>query len=190
MCFRQPLKVLLALLIISVVIGLGAAILSGLGSVVGSPPASTDKETDIYETEADTLRTMMPKSAWDEGIARAVKKHCFTHGMNKEEVVRALGEPTKKEDHSYNGESTWTWKLPPGKCLKYDGDKCVEQEERDQTIYFTANGNVRLAVDGCQTVNDDYVYFDSRELFVTTEKQGRVPPPLPAPKASPVESEN
>jgi len=183
--FSTTLKVFLALLIISAVIGVAGLILGGLGSAVNSPSVSTKTETDTHQTDADALRTTMPKKTWDRGVGKAVKKHCFTEGMNKEEMVQALGEPTKKEDYAYSGESTWTWQLPSGKCLKYDGNKCIEQEERRKTIYFTTKGNVYLQGSSCQTLNDDYVYLDSRELFKKAEKHGTVT--VSAPK---VESEN
>lgn len=188
--FSTTLKVLPALIIISAVIGVGGLILGGLGSVV-IPTGSVTTEPAAYRTAetdtADAFRTTMPRRTWDIGIARAVRKHCFAEGMNKEEVVQSLGKPTTKEDHAYSG-SSWTWQLPPSKCLKYDGDKCMEQEERHKTIEFTAKGRVYLQGSSCQTLDDDYVYFDSRELFVTTER--RRLRALPPPNAPPIESEN
>jgi len=115
--------------------------------------------SEHIETKPDALRTTMPKSVWDAGIARAAKKHCVTDGMSKDEVIRAWGEPSQK------GESNWTWQLPSGKCLMYDGDKCVAKEERHKILFFTAKGNVYLEGDGCQTINDDFIYFQSSELF-------------------------
>ncbi len=160
--FSTTLKVLLALLIISVVLGVGFLILGGLGSIASGPSSTANSpstSSDNIETKPDALRTTMPKSVWERGIARAVKKHCITDGMSKEEVARAWGEPTKKED------ANWTWQLPPGKCLKYDGDKCTEKEERHKIIFFTAKGNVFLEGDACQTINDDFIYFEGSQLF-------------------------
>ncbi len=128
--FSTTLKVFLALLIISAVIGVAGLILGGLGSAVNSPSVSTKTETDTHQTDADALRTTMPKKTWDRGVGKAVKKHCFTEGMNKEEVVQALGEPTKKEDYPYSGESTWTWQLPSGDVT---GEICTRWNEREST---------------------------------------------------------
>ncbi len=71
----------------------------------------------------------------------------------------AAGEPAEKKDYAYHGSSSWTWQLPPGKCLKYDGDKCIEQEKREKILFFTAKGNLYLTGSGCQTFNDDYIYL-------------------------------
>jgi hypothetical protein len=83
--------------------------------------------------------------------------------MNKDEIVRALGEPTEKRDY---GDSTgiWIWQLPPGRCLRYDGDNCVEREKKEQTIFFTAKGNAS-GQSGCETLSGEYVYFTNSELF-------------------------
>jgi hypothetical protein len=166
--FSTTLKVFLALVIISAAIGVAFLFLGGLGSVVTSTStnaSSTKTEVNKYQTAADAIRTSMPKKTWDKGLAKAVSKHCYTDGMNKEEVARALGEPTKKEDHAYDGESTWSWQLAPGKCLKYDGDKCAEQEERKTVVYFSANGNVYLEGNSCKTLDSNYIYFDRYQLF-------------------------
>ncbi len=83
--FTTTLKVFLSLFLVSAVIGVAFLILGGLGSTVTSPN-STKTETDTYQTDADALRTTMPKKDWDRGIAKAVRKHCLTSGMSKEEV--------------------------------------------------------------------------------------------------------
>jgi hypothetical protein len=190
--FSTTLKVLLALLIISAVLGVGflflGGVIGGLASIAKSPSPTTTTENDVREDEADAIRTTMPKSLWDAGIARAVKKHCYTEGMSKEEVAQALGEPTQKTDHTSVGDD-WTWRLPSGKCLKYDGDKCAEQEKREKVIFFTPKGNVYLEGTSCRTINDDYVYLERSELFVKPAKRARNAP-LPAPTLPPEESEN
>jgi hypothetical protein len=180
-CFRDVFsttaKVVLALFIISALIGVGSLVLGGLGSVV-IPTSSTSEpgsgvisagSTSSIETAthpeddaADALRTTMPKSVWERGMARTVKHRCFTGGMSKEEVVRALGEPIEKSDFSDDIGSTWTWQLPPGECLKYDGDKCIERKKNSQRVFFTAKGNVRQQSE-CEAFNGDYIF--NHDLF-------------------------
>jgi|ERR1019366_4765366 hypothetical protein len=130
--FSTTAKVILSLLIISAVVGLGFLILGRLGSAI--TPASS-ASADPNENEADALRAAMPKSAWDNLIAKAVANHCVTDGMNEEEVFRAVGEPNLK----YDGKeiSTWTWH--PAK-------------PNETTLFFTGKGNVYLWSSGCKTL--------------------------------------
>lgn len=156
--FSTTAKVILALVIISALIGVGFLIVGGLGSVVVPASSTGAATTDKYEDTADARRTTMPKSVWDRGITKAVRSHCVTDGMNEEEVLRALGNPTSKSGRS------WTWQLPAGECLKYDGDQCIEQKENHAIIFLTAKGNVYLHSVGCEDINNSYVFLDS-ELF-------------------------
>lgn len=174
--FSTTLKVLAALLIISAALGLGflflGGVIGGLAPIAESHSATSTTESNDREDEADSIRTTMPKSLWDVGIARAVRKHCYTEGMSKEEVTQALGEPTKKTNYtSTSVGDNWTWQLPSGKCLRYDADQCAEQEKREKVIFFTPKGNVYLQGTPCQTINDEYVYFERSELFVKPAKR-------------------
>jgi hypothetical protein len=163
--FSTTAKVILALVIISALVGVGFLVLGGLGgTLMPASSTSSTRAATAEEDAADALRATMPKSMWDRGIARAVKHHCFVSGMNQEEVVRALGEPTQKTDLGDYG-SDWTWQLPPGKCLKYDGDKCVEQEKNEPRIAFTRKGSLHYATDGCETLSGHFVYLSRDELF-------------------------
>jgi hypothetical protein len=165
--FSTTWKVLLALVLISAIIGACTIALGGLGWMMGrssSTPSAASIAVSADDQAADALRTTMPKSIWDRGMARAVRNHCFTEGMSKEEVIRAVGEPTERNDYNSEIGSIWVWQLPPGKCLKYDGDKCIEQVKNSQTIIFTAKGSVR-GQSGCETLTGKYVYFSNSELF-------------------------
>lgn len=81
--------------------------------------------------------------------------------MNESEVSRAWGEPTTKEI------STWTWDMKPGACLKFDGDTCVQHEQRYAVLSFTANGNVYLEGEDCRAlnVNDQWVIVRKAQIF-------------------------
>ncbi len=172
--FSTTLKVLLALVLISAALGIGVlflgGVIAGLGSKSAPVSTSTAKsDNDARADEADSIRTTMPKSLWDAGMARAIAHHCYTDGMSEEEVAQALGEPASKADYGIRGAS-WTWQLPSGKCLRYDGDKCIQHETREKIIFFTAKGNVNLDGAACQTLNDLYVYLERSQLFVKSAK--------------------
>jgi hypothetical protein len=154
--------------ILSILGGIGYAVLHGLGTVVTNNGGTTTSgsvagsaRSAEYDA-ADNFRITIPKSVWDKGMERAVKKHCFIPGMNEEEVARALGEPSTKA--SLATGDTWTWLPPGGKCLKYDGDTCVEKEKHEQIVFFTPKGNAWNGI-GCQTLKSDFAYYDSSDLF-------------------------
>jgi len=160
-------KVLLALFIISVLVGIGTLIIGGVGARM-SPAKSPimdefTKKSRAEQDKADARRTTMPKSRWDRGVARAIKHHCVTNSMTEEDVLRAFGEPGEKTDLGIYG-SDWTWPLPPGKCLKYDGENCIEREKNNAMVGFSTKGNVQ-ATDGCHNINGDFVYLSTNELF-------------------------
>ncbi len=183
--FSITWKVLLALVLISVLCVVGSLIffgtIGGIGrAILGTKevhPVGTPSALQPKFDEADAFRTTMPKSVWDKGMDRAVKKRCFIQGMNKEEVARALGEPTTKTSGALS--SSWTYQLPPGKCLKYDGDTCIEREKHEQVVFFTPKGNVWMGV-GCQTLEGNFAYIELEDLFKEsdagkqTESSGRI----------------
>lgn len=162
--FSTTAKVVGALVIISAIGGIGYFVLGAAGSAVTSPKKSEATHTAaadyLSETDkaADSRRTTMPASTWNHKMARASKFHCYTPGMNQHELVQSLGEPTQKKDDSISG-GYWIWQLSPGKCLKYDGDRCVEQEKREATIFFTAKGNVSTGLpEYCRTIEGRFIF--------------------------------
>lgn len=170
--FSTTWKVLAALFLISMIVGVIIAILGGLGTVMvpaKSEPSSVSAMATAEDQAADGLRSTMPKSRWDWGMARATKNHCITEGMSKEEVVKAVAEPTERRDYSADVGSIWEWHLPSGKCLKYDGDNCIEQGKNSQTILFTPKGHVRGQPEGCETISGRYIYFSNSHLFPVTD---------------------
>src|ERR1700732_5253767 len=88
---------------------IGGIVSAIIGTKTEDHPASLAKTPQLQFDEADAFHTTMPKSVWDKGIERAVKKRCFIQGMNKEEVTRAVGEPTTKT--SSPSGSSWTYQL-------------------------------------------------------------------------------
>jgi hypothetical protein len=172
--FSITWKVLLALLLISILCAVGSLVffgtVGGIVSAIIGTKSTQDQRFEVRSTsqslqfdEADAFRTTMPQSAWNRGMERAVRKHCYIKGMNEEEVARALGPPTTKESNASFGD-TWTWLLPGGKCLKYDGDSCVEKAQRKYAVQFTTKRYASVEV-GCQTLDSQFVYFRSVDLF-------------------------
>jgi hypothetical protein len=161
-------KVLLALILIAgIVISLPLIIgtlgmLANHSSKAASP--TVPHYSDLLDAQADAVRNSMPRSTWDRGMRRAAKSFCFTEGMNKEEVEHAVGEPTTKEDFSPGIGSTWTYEIDRPKCLKYDGENCVQKEYPKTMIFFTPAGNVKSSP-GCKTVDDQWIYSSSKALF-------------------------
>jgi len=143
--FSTTAKVVLALIIISGVIGLVWWGLGGLGAAMHTPPV------DQAQVSADEIITRMPKTTWDRGVAIAIGAHCIVDGMSEKEVLQSFGEPTEKQD--FGTERDWIGNLPPGDCLKYDGDKCAEQVKRQRTVRFTVNGHVFREFWGCKDLD-------------------------------------
>jgi hypothetical protein len=159
-------KVLLSLVVISAVIALGIGLLGGIAALSNQAATTTKAAapaSDLTAEAADTLPTTMPKSSWDRGIARAIKHHCFTDGMSRDEVVNALGEPTGKSEYAGKIGSSWSYQGAPGKCLRYQGELCVERETHRTIVFFTHNGNVEMESRECQSLNGDYIF--TSDLF-------------------------
>lgn len=175
--FSTTVKVLLSLLAISAILAL---VLGAFGSLamLSNPSTSTAATTvlssapiiDAADEKADAYRTSMPKSAWDRGMARAFRHHCYVAGMSHEEVLKAIGTPSAKDDWGQTG-SAWTWDLAPGPCLKYDGEKCIERKKRQQIVFFTAKGYLRDSTAECQILDREASpqnpagYIDASDLF-------------------------
>jgi hypothetical protein len=128
--FSTTAKVILALFLIS----LGIGIVLGLVNLAGSSPASSSKsdwEAEYMTKQADGKKSSMPLSKWNRTIEAAIKYHCPAEGMTKEEVEKTIGKPAETTD------STWTYRRSVQKeCLRYDGDNCAEYAHKDETEYF------------------------------------------------------
>src|SRR2546425_7419114 len=94
--FSTTAKVILSLLIISAVIGVAFLILGRLGSAI--IPANSSPPGAPGEDEADAIRSAVPAPTWDSVIVKAVTNRCVTDGMNKTEVLRAIGAPDLRYD--------------------------------------------------------------------------------------------
>jgi hypothetical protein len=159
--FSTTAKVILALLIISAVSAVAIKMLGGAVDAVRSP------QIDQVQESADETRNKMPQTRWAKGVAKAIKEHCVTDGMSEAEVLQSLSAPTEKTNYDGGEGGAWTWKLPAGECLQYEGDNCVKREERHRTIQFTAKGNVFKEGWGC--ISLDGRYFDNQSLFGRAE---------------------
>jgi hypothetical protein len=137
--FSTTWKVLLALFVLSVGLGLVYLVIIGIGAASHSSTRNDESLTPYYIKSADEKHTKLPQSKWNMIIDAAAKQHCPIEGMSKQEAQNALGTPSKI---LANG-NTWQYERTLQKdCVKYSGDACVERETAHETstLYFTPNG--------------------------------------------------
>jgi hypothetical protein len=80
--FSTTWKVLLALFLISLGLGLAYLIMGGIGAASRRGGGSYDAElTPIYIKSADAKHTKMPQTRWNFVINAAIKQHCPVEGM-------------------------------------------------------------------------------------------------------------
>ena len=156
-------KVILALFVIGLGIGLLYLIIGVLGSAgySGSSTSSTDYSSTYlnsrayYDKDADEASAKVPLSQWKTMIAADIAGRCVRPEMTNDEVKRAVGEPTSKEvvpppagDASLNNGKAWQYvkqEQVSKPCSKYEGDKCaepVEYKTEKATLYFSPNGHL------------------------------------------------
>ena len=149
--FSTTLKVLLALALISLIIGIIYGVMNGVGSV-GSRTTAGNGDSyfdmkDISDKMSDEKPTSMPHSTWIKFVGAAVKVHCTVQGMTKDEVVEAVGKPTRSYPTSGDAAKGETWEYTKDiqkECLRYDGDRCVqyEVEHKKTTYHFSPAGHM------------------------------------------------
>jgi hypothetical protein len=156
--FGTTWKVVLSLTLISLVAWIAY-------SIVGSFTHSNERNEEIRRIEADNKawdenqdtcadHTKMPKSVWDKRVAWAVKHRCWFNGMNRDDVIRALGRPTKEEAHDTYSSLFWSWQTKD--CVRYSGDTCVEHRQQEQHVDLLRDGYVvRWIDDECRTINGE-----------------------------------
>jgi hypothetical protein len=171
-------KVILALFVIGLGIGLLYLIIGALGnaSYSGSSGGSASdysrtylNSRTYYDKDADEASTKMPLSQWKTWIAGDIAGHCIRAGMTFDEVKRAIGEPTSKEavppeDANSNKGEAWQYvkQVQLSKpCSKYEGDKCadpVEYKTEKATLYFSPTGHLTYPYlsDGLKTDSGEY----------------------------------
>jgi len=101
--FSITLKVILALVLISLVVGGIFLVLGGIGKVAetsgGSDYEALSKKI-AYET-ADREHTLIPASEWNKLVVAAAKAHCAVEGMTVQEVERVVGTPAASDKAVY-----------------------------------------------------------------------------------------
>ena len=126
--FSTTGKVLLALFLISLGIGVIYFVFAGIGSGVNSRDTNSSYESTYidsqatYNESADNKSTKMPISQWNAAIAAAINAHCPTEGMTKEQLEQAIGKPTTVKPTDGTGGETWAYERTLQKeCIKYSG---------------------------------------------------------------------
>jgi hypothetical protein len=151
-------KVLLALFLIGLGIGVIYLIISAVGSASHSSGSSDYTNTyinnrEFYDKDADEAPTKVPSSRWKSGIAADIKGHCIREGMTYAEVEQAVGKPTSKKaipPDGANSDKGEAWEYVKQEqvskpCSKYEGDQCadpVEYQTKKATLYFSPNGHL------------------------------------------------
>jgi hypothetical protein len=147
-------KVILALCLISAVVGVIALIVGG-----GMASTSTSSTTHIsdqfhmapyYIEHSNNRPSTVPSSQWKKIITASIKAHCALGGMTKEEVEKSLGKPQKTTTEVPGGPipgtgEVWIYESDiKGKCLKYSGDACIQNEmdHKVLTLQFTPEGRL------------------------------------------------
>lgn len=155
--FNITWKVVLSLVIVSVIAGAAYMLLRVFGEVAKEvakkeTAGAAGKEIENRYDTSD-YHTKMPKSVWDKQVAWAVEHHCHFAGMSKEEIIRALGQPTEEKDYAL----TYAWETKD--CARYDGDACVEYKKGSKII-FLRNGHRESFQYGtdedCDTLSGEY----------------------------------
>ena len=153
-------KVVLALFLIGLGIGLIYLTINGIGSASYSGTGTSDytntymNSREYYDNKADEALTKMPLSAWKTRMAADISGHCVKEGMTSAEVEKAVGSPTSKKalppTNGATSDKAEAWEYVKQEkvdkpCGKYDGEKCadpVEYETKKATLYFSPNGHL------------------------------------------------
>src|SRR5438094_8613969 len=169
--FSITWKVVLSLMIVSVI----AWIVYGLvtapwGDAIKRDVTAKNADKDLYD--ASDYHKKRPQSVWDSRVAWAVGHHCHFAGMSREEIIRAVGQPTEVKDYAL------TYTLPTKDCTRYDGDTCTEYK-MDSNAIFLHNGHQELsnytpAHHYVQTNSGEHHYFGLR-LLETTQGEQQLP---------------
>jgi hypothetical protein len=155
--FAITAKVLGALFLISIGIGVVYTVIEAAGDVGRGPTSGNNvlgsiyiESKDHYDKQADEKHSLLPESKWHKLVSAAIGQHCPVEGMTKEETEKAVGKPQSSAPFPGprgKGE-VWIYEISTdGGCLKYDGERCSEHKiERKATkFYFSPNGNLTFS---------------------------------------------
>jgi hypothetical protein len=148
--FSTTFKVVAALFLLSLIAGVIYFFMTHVSE------SSNARETldDVHQAQAqryaaaEAKHTSMPLSRWNKIVAAAIKQRCAFEGMYKDDVEKAFGKPTETQ-HNYDQSDTWTFISEDArKCVKYDGDKCVEHPKNKDIVFLSPGGYVYLGDTG------------------------------------------
>jgi SmpA / OmlA family len=167
--FSTTWKVLLALFLISLAIGLVTLVIGVMGGTGGGSSSAGLDHPEIDYDNADNASTKVPKSLWDRMIKGNMDAHVPMEGMSKSQIEQILGKPsTSARTSDGMGGETWTYTKveKSGECQKYQGDTCVEygpDETKTETLYFSPRGHLTTGGDFFAFNGCDVVYKISQE---------------------------
>jgi hypothetical protein len=120
-----------------------------------------EAESKAWDEQQDTSaeHTKIPKSVWDKRVAWAAQHHCWFLGMNHDELIKALGKPTKEEVHDTYSSLFWAWQTKD--CIRYGGDTCAEYRREEQHIDLVKGYPQRnSSIDGdCHTLSREHQFL-------------------------------
>lgn len=162
--FSTTWKVVLSLSLISFVGWIAYSIIDNASHSGERERAARREEANwkLYQEQQDASadHTKMPKSVWDKRVNWAVQHHCWFSGMNREDLIRALGQPTNEGQH--DTYSTMSWSRKTKDCLRYNGDDCVQYRQEEQHIDLINGYAKRYIDDDCHTLSGEHALLGLR----------------------------
>ncbi len=107
------------------------------GSITASAPVSAPSTYDHFDKAADEKHTSIPQSKWNKSTAAAINQHCALVGMTKEEVMKALGKPTRITTNNTTFSSGDIWEYVTSSCPKCGSVSTF--------LSFSPNGHLKVS---------------------------------------------
>lgn len=151
-------KVVLSLAVISLSAWIAYSVFSNVSQNSEGKEETRHLEAELQASyqrdDTSAEHTKMPQSVWDKRITWAIKHHCWFNGMTRDEVIRALGQPTKQEVHDTYSSLFWSWQTKD--CVQYSGDACAQYRREEQHLNLLRNGYITRGIDDdCRTLNGE-----------------------------------
>ncbi len=91
--------------------------------------------------EADRFHENYNDDDWRALVQAGIAQKCAFTGMEKAEVIAALGSPGTI-DHNRDGSEMWTYMLPDmTTCASYGSVECTQRQLKQELILMTPGGH-------------------------------------------------
>ena len=104
--------------------------------------ASASRTAPSVFREADQFHETYNSDDWHSLVQAGIEQKCAFMGMDKSDVIAALGSPGTV-DHNQDGSEIWTYMLPDlSTCASY-GDKgeCRQRQLKQELVSMTPRGH-------------------------------------------------